>query len=96
MPEVISSQSDIDRALFDPGSVFETPNDVVGHPSLTLKQKVEILRRWAYDDTEMAVAEDERMGGSAAIPMESILVALHQFTGGYDSKHTAPTKHAAF
>ena len=85
----------LEQALFDPASIFRQPDDVVEHPSLALEHKVEILCRWAYDAMELAVAEEEGMGGGELVAIGSILAALHRLTGGYDTEHTAPTKHAS-
>lgn len=85
---------DLERALFDPASVFARPDDVVEHPSLTTTHKIEILRRWAYDASELVVAEEEGMSGGGGAEIGVILAALHRLTGGYDAEHTPPTKHA--
>jgi len=83
----------LDRALFDPALVFKEPNTVVEHEGLAHEHKVEILRRWAYDAIEMAVAEEEGMGGGEAVAVDTILVALDRLAGGSQSMRTAPTKH---
>jgi hypothetical protein len=51
----------LEMAKFNPGSVFKRPGDVVTSPELTRKDKVDILQRWAYDERELAVAEEENM-----------------------------------
>lgn len=84
----------LDRALLDPASVFSKPDTVVEHESLAHEHKVEILRRWAYDAIEMAVAEEEGMGGGEAVAVDTILTALDRLAGGRQSMRTAPTKHA--
>ncbi len=84
---------DLERALFDPASIFADPDDVVEHPSLTTTHKIEILRRWAYDASELVVAEEEGMVGGEGAEIGVILAALHRLTGGYDAEHTPPTKH---
>jgi hypothetical protein len=83
----------LDRALFDPASVFKEPDTVVEHEDLAQEYKVEILRRWVYDAIEMAVAEEEGMGGGDAVAVHTILVALHRLAGGCQSMRTAPNKH---
>lgn len=85
----------LEQALFDPASVFRRPDDVVEHRSLAFKHKVEILRRWAYEATQLAIAEEEGMGGGKLVTIGSIRAALHRLTGGYDAERTAPTKHAS-
>ena len=58
------------RALADPALVFDSPEAVL-QADLTGEQQLEILRRWEFDLRELAVAEDENMGGgesSALLP----------------------------
>lgn len=85
---------DLNRALFDPASVFRRPAAVVEDETLPLADKVEILHRWTYDAIEMAVAEEEGMGGDEIVSVDTILAALSRLTDGYRSKQTGPTKHA--
>ena len=87
---------DFHRILLNPGSSFRRPEDVIGDRRFRRKQKIEILCRWAYDATELAVAEEEGMGGGEPSDLDRVLNALVSITGGFDAKHTAPTKHAGF
>jgi hypothetical protein len=48
-------------AKLDPSKVFKHPGEVVLNASLTRDEKVDILHRWAYDQREIAVAEEENM-----------------------------------
>jgi hypothetical protein len=84
---------DLDRFLLDPGSSFRRLEDVIGDPRLRRQQKIEILGRWAYDATELAVAEEEGMSGESS-NLHRVLNALVSITGGFDAEHTGPTKHA--
>jgi hypothetical protein len=52
---------DLQKALLDPTSVFKHPHDVLNHTELTREQKIEILKRWAYDCKELETASDENM-----------------------------------
>jgi hypothetical protein len=52
-----------------------------------------VLRRWEYDASEVAVAEEEGMPGTENDTLNQILLALHRLTGGVDVEHTGPTKH---
>lgn len=83
---------DFEKALLDPGSVFATPEQLRDYFGLRQEQKIEILRRWAYDASELAVAEEEGMVGGEPSQLARILVALHALTGGYDVEHSPPTK----
>lgn len=83
-------------ALADLRATLGRPQDIVESPHLTLAEKVFLLRDWAYDACELAVAEEEGMGGGVASDVYSVMSALNQLTGGCDVEHTSPTKHAAF
>jgi len=84
---------DLERARLDPASIFASPAALVEDERLTREQKVEILRRWQYDASELAVAEEEGMGGGESSILPDIFKALDAVTGGYDVEHTPPTKH---
>jgi hypothetical protein len=83
---------DLVKAMLDPGSVFATPEQLRDYPGLTQQQKIEILRRWAYDASELTVAEEEGMVGGEPSQLARILSTLHALTGGYDVEHSPPTK----
>jgi hypothetical protein len=87
---------DFERALLDPAAVFGRPADVLSAASLRAEQKIEILFRWAYDARELAVAEEEGMGGGETTDLGSIAAALHAIGAGFDLERAAPTKHGAF
>ena len=83
---------DYDKALLDPASVFATPEEVLDRADLTREQKIEILRRWEYDASEIAVAEEEGMVADQPLILSRVLLALEQLTGGIVSRPTPPTK----
>jgi hypothetical protein len=83
---------DLEKARLDPGSVFADPEALRDHRGLTREQKIELLRRWAYDASELAVAEEEGMAGGEPSQLSRILAVLHALTGGYDVEHSPPTK----
>ena len=83
---------DLNKALLDPGSVFSSPEELRDHRELTREQKIEILRRWAYDASELAVAEEEGMIGGEPSHLAQILSVLDVLTGGFDVEHSPPTK----
>ncbi|NBJ13672.1 ETC complex I subunit [Microvirga arsenatis] len=56
---VMGRRPDLDRALVDPASVFAAPSEVVHDPSLSIDDKREILRRWAWDEWLLEVEADE-------------------------------------
>lgn len=83
---------DYQKALRDPGSVFDGPEAIVEDATLSKDQKIEILRRWEYDASELSVAEEEGMPDGEPSMMQRVTRALHAVTGGYDVDHTPPTK----
>lgn len=83
---------DLEKARLDPGSVFSSPEALRDHRGLTREQKIEILRRWAYDASELAVAEEEGMIGGEPSQLARVLSVLDSLTGGYDVEHSPPTK----
>jgi hypothetical protein len=62
------SHLDLARARLSPGSVFDSPEQVVDHSALDHDQKVEILRQWELDALEDQVAEGEGMVGGGERP----------------------------
>lgn len=84
---------DISEALLDPSSQYRSPQDVVGDDRLTREQKIEVLRRWEYDEAEIRVAEEEGMpGGGNGELLQQIVQALDGLAGSVDLEHTPPTK----
>lgn len=86
------AELDLDQARLDPGSVFASPEALRDHAALTQAQKIELLRRWAYDASELAVAEEEGMQNGEESPLAQVLSVLNELTGGYDVEHSPPTK----
>jgi len=80
------------RALADPESMFGTPEGVLRHDGFTKEQKVQILRSWGYDASEIEVAVEEGMRNDTPSKLRDILLALNELTGGTDVSHTPPTK----
>lgn len=87
------TEIDLEKARLDPGSVFGSPAALCDHAGLTREQKIELLRRWAYDASELGVAEEEGMGDGETSLTAQILSALDDLTDGYDTEHSPPTKH---
>lgn len=70
--------ADLERARLNPATVFATPEEILATPNLTRTEKIELLRRWAYDADELAVAEEEGMAGGEPTLQGQILAALDQ------------------
>jgi hypothetical protein len=64
------------KALMDPKSVFESPENVLADPRLDRRAKLEILKRWEHDARQLAVAEDEAMGGGEPSMLHRVLRAI--------------------
>jgi len=82
----------MDQALLDPGSVFATPEELLAYEGMSKEQKIEVLRRWEYDASEVSVAVEEGMPGDDNGLLRRIMLALEQLTGGIDAERTGPTK----
>jgi hypothetical protein len=80
------------EALADPGSVYSSPEEVIADESLTATEKIEVLKRWAYDLDELAVAEEEGMRDGLPGLLRRILLALDALDAGIDPERTPPTK----
>ena len=83
---------DVEQALLDPASVFETPEAVLLCEALSKQQKIEILRRWEYDASETSVATEEGMPDGKNDLVHRILVALDRLAGEIDVEQVGPTK----
>jgi hypothetical protein len=71
---------DLAKARLDPGAVFASPETLRDHPDLDRDQKVELLRRWAYDARELSTAEEEGMGGGEGSLLDRIEAVLAELT----------------
>lgn len=86
---------DIDAAKINPSSVFKRPSDVLKEKSLSRELKIDILRRWAYDEREIAVAEEENMQGvnsDRSNILDDVLKCLLTLGVHTDDKKSPPTK----
>lgn len=87
---------DIDKAKFDPASIFNTPKDVLMAAELSDADKINILQRWADDERELLVAEEENMRRSVD-ERESVLADIQQALEDlgilHDQGHSSDTKH---
>jgi hypothetical protein len=67
---------DYDRALLSPSSVFDRPMDVVSTDSMTVNQKMEVLKRWEAEARDLEVADAEAMGGGEPSRLPDVRVAI--------------------
>jgi hypothetical protein len=82
----------LEQAFLDPASVFGSPEEVRDHAELTRAQKIEVLRRWEYEESEVAVAEEEGMVDGNPPILRRVLVALEELGAKIDIEHSPPTK----
>jgi hypothetical protein len=87
-----SGAIDMDQALLDPGSVFSSPEVLLEHDGLSGAEKIEILRRWEYDASEICVAVEEGMPGDESNLLRRVLLALEQLSGDVHTEQIGPTK----
>lgn len=87
--------TNIEAAKIDPAKVYARPKDVLKDNSISREEKVDILRRWAYDEREKAVAEEENMQSSGSEGnniLDEILNCLIELKET-DQTSPPPTKH---
>jgi hypothetical protein len=70
-------------AILHPGTVFETPKDVVEHTALTLAEKRAILASWASDASAIKACPSMRApaGLKKPVSIDEILDALRALDG---------------
>lgn len=72
------------HAPLDRTSEYEAPNDVLMESALSKTQKIEILRRWEYDASEVSVAEEEGMHQGKGATVGQVLLAPCQLVPTID------------
>lgn len=86
----------LEKARLDPASAFKSPHAIVEDKTISRDDKVDLLRRWAYDAREIAVAEEENMMGASDdrhhIVLEDIQHCLLELGIKSDDLRTPPTK----
>ena len=70
------AQRELERAVTQPSSVYEAPEDVLADSRLDDTQKRRVLESWERDARELAVAEDENMAGGEPNRLGAVLEAL--------------------
>jgi len=72
------------NAFLHPGTAFESPRDVISHPTLSLSEKRAILASWASDASAIASCPSLRApeGLKAPVAIDEILEALCALDGG--------------
>ncbi|MBY0511278.1 MAG: hypothetical protein K2P94_14140 [Rhodospirillaceae bacterium] len=87
----------VEAAKTNPSKFFKTPKEVLLHPDLNRKTKIDILRQWEVDARLLSVAEEENMtqGESSHLgAVVSALIALDDENKRADTETgTGPGKH---
>ncbi|MEQ9447494.1 MAG: hypothetical protein RLN70_01145, partial [Rhodospirillaceae bacterium] len=87
-----ATKREIERALENPGDVFNEPEEVLEYPGLDDQQRAAILSRWAYDVREVSVAAEEGMPGGEASRLRRIHIALRKLGVAPDGEQSPPNK----
>lgn len=72
----MSTQTEIDKAVAQPWNLYDKPEDVLADDKLNDTQKRRILESWEQDARELAVAEEENMGGGEPNMLDRVVKAL--------------------
>lgn len=84
---------DIKKALLDPASAFEQPDDVVRQPDLPRSTKLCLLEQWEREARALAVAEEEGMAGGEESMLGRVRRAIAALGGDDDEPPGPATKH---
>ena len=71
---------DYDKALLNPAAIFKQPKDILDTDSMTVPQKLEVLKRWETDALLLSVATEENMGGGEPSRIEDVRHAIDVLT----------------
>lgn len=72
----------LNAGLLDSAGSFATPADVVADPDLSVREKIEILRRWRYDASGIGTAQGEDMADGDGSGLDQVLAALSRLLHG--------------
>ena len=76
----VFTAKDYDKALLTPAQVFDRAIDVVETASLTVQQKLKVLKRWEADAHDLDTAADESMAGGERSRYAEVRQAIHALT----------------
>lgn len=78
------------KALLNPAAVFRSPEQVEHDPTLSREDKLAILESWEEDARELAVAEEENMGGGEPSRLAEVAAARARVEDGSASPPAMP------
>jgi hypothetical protein len=89
-----AAKIDLKKALLDPAGTFGQPDDIVRHPDLPRGTKIRLLKEWESGARELAVAEDEGMGGGEESMLNRVRKAIAALGADAEAEQpAASTKH---
>lgn len=91
----MTPQEKLDNAVAQPRSVYRTPEEVLVDHSLTDDQKRRVLQSWEQDARELAVAEEENMGGGEPDMLDRVVRALATLPAGDEKPRGPATIHGS-
>lgn len=91
----MTRQGELEKAVEQPLDAYKTPEEVLADRSLSDDGKRRILESWERDARELAVAEEENMGGGEPNMLDRVLQALNQLPEPDERPRGAATKHGA-
>lgn len=74
----MTAQSEVEKAVAQPRKAYATPEEVLSDGQLSAAEKRRILESWERDARELAVAEEENMGGGEPNMLDRVVAALNQ------------------
>jgi hypothetical protein len=89
----MTTQAEIDKAISQPWTVYNVPEDVLADDRLSEAQKRRVLEGWERDARELAVAEEENMGGGEPNMLSGVLQALGKLPAEAEHPHGPAAKH---
>lgn len=91
----MSMQTELERAVSRPWSVYKTPESVLADTRLSAAEKRRVLESWERDARELAVAEEENMGGGEPDMLGRVLEALATLPPVEEKSRGPNTKHGS-
>ncbi|MGF1628580.1 MAG: hypothetical protein ACFCUT_03850 [Kiloniellaceae bacterium] len=91
----MTTQIELEKAVTQPWSVYKTPEAVLVDTRLNDAEKRRVLESWERDARELAVAEEENMGGGEPDMLGRVLEALATLPAGDERPRGPATKHGA-
>jgi hypothetical protein len=91
----MNPQSELEKAVQRPWDAYKTPEEVLADRSLSDEDKRRVLESWERDARELAVAEEENMGGGEPNMLHRVLQALNELPAPDERPRGPATKHGA-